>query len=142
MCTETGEFLPRTINQGVSCEHESEEYKLTSNNNHINDVYDARVFECLKDFDFSESSDRHPFLLVVHENPLEGNDLSRSFLDRFVHLAGKMVRAENTTPKLESLPKRSFPQLGCNVIVMDRATSWERAAVSQLFFLTRASRTP
>lgn len=66
----------------------SEDRKLTSNNNHINDVYDTRVFEGFKDFDFSESSDGHPFLLVVHENPLKGNDLSCSFLDRFVHLTG------------------------------------------------------
>ena len=70
MCTETGEPLPRTIDQGVSSDHRRGGIKATSNDNHVNDVDDARVFESLEDFDFSESSDRHPFLLVVHENPL------------------------------------------------------------------------
>jgi len=128
-----------TIDQCVSWEYESGECKPTSNNNHINDVYDARVFESFEDFDFSESSDRHPFLLVVHKNPLKGNDLSRSFLDRLVYLTGQTVRAENVASKREFLPKRSFPQLGCNVIVMDRTTPWERTTVSQLLFLPRAS---
>jgi hypothetical protein len=130
MCTETGESLPGTIDQGVSCEQGSKEREPTSNNNHINDIYDARVFESFEDFDFSKSSDRHPFLLVVHENPLKGNDLSRSFLNRLVYLTGQTVRAENAASKPEFLPKRPFPQLGCNVIVMNRATSWERATVS------------
>lgn len=70
MCTETGEPLPRIVSKGVSREHGSEERKLTSNDNHINNVNDARVFESLEDFDLSECGDRHPFLLVVHENPL------------------------------------------------------------------------
>lgn len=70
ICTETGESLTRTVNQSVSFEHESEECRLTSNDNHINDVDDARVFESFENLDFPESSDGHPFLLVVHENSL------------------------------------------------------------------------
>ena len=97
ICTETGEPLPRIISQGVSHEHGSKECKLTSNDDHINDVNDARMVESLEDFDLPESRDRHPFLLVVHENPLEGNNLSCSFLDCFMHLTGRTVRAENST---------------------------------------------
>lgn len=69
-------------------ERESEGYELTSNNNHIDNVYDARVLESFEDFDFSEGSDWHPFFLVVHEDPLEGDDLSRGFLDCFVYFTG------------------------------------------------------
>ena len=70
ICTDTGEPLPRAIDQSVSCDHGSKEYEVTSNNNHIDDVYDGRVFESFEDLDFSEGSDRHPFLLIVHKNPL------------------------------------------------------------------------
>jgi len=54
----------------VSYGHGDKVCKLTPNNNHINDVDDARVFESFEDLDFSEGGDRHPFLLVVHKNPL------------------------------------------------------------------------
>ena len=70
MCTETGEPLPGTINGGVSCVRRRKRSKLTSNNNHINDVDDARMSESFENLYFSKSSDRHPFLLVMHENPL------------------------------------------------------------------------
>ena len=70
MCTETGEPLPRERLTRVSCDSRSGGCKLTSNDNHIDDVYYARVFESFEDLDFSKSSDRHPFFLVVHEDPL------------------------------------------------------------------------
>jgi len=70
MCTEKGDPLPRTIDKGVSCDHGRKGCKLTSNDNHIDYINDAWVFEGFENLDFSESSDRHPFLLVVHENPL------------------------------------------------------------------------
>jgi len=54
----------------VSYGYTKEGWKLTSNDNHINDINYARMFEGFKDLDFSESSDGHPFLLVVHEDPL------------------------------------------------------------------------
>lgn len=64
------------------------ENRLTSNDNHVNNVDDTRVVERFKNLDFSQGSDRHPFLLVVHENPLEGNDVPRTFLNRFMNLTG------------------------------------------------------
>jgi hypothetical protein len=89
MYTETGEPLPGVIGEGSSSDQGSQVYQLTSNDDHINYVDDAWVFESLEDLDFSEGSDRYTFLLVVHENPLEGHYLSRSLLDRFMDLTGK-----------------------------------------------------
>ena len=65
--TEKGDPLPRT---GVSCDNRRKGCKLTSNDNHINDVNYTWMFEGFEDLYFSESSDRHPFLLVVHKDPL------------------------------------------------------------------------
>jgi hypothetical protein len=73
----------------VSCDDRNRESGLASNNNHVNNIDDARVVECLKNLDLSEGSYGHSFLLVVHENPLEGNDVSRTFLDRFMDLTGE-----------------------------------------------------
>jgi len=58
------------LDRRVSRDWGSKGYELTSNNNHINDVDNAGMLESFKDLDFSKGSDRHPFLLVVHENPL------------------------------------------------------------------------
>ena len=86
MYTEIGEPLPGTIDQSSSHGHGNRGCKLTSNYDHVNDVNDAWVFKSFEDLNFSESGDGHPFLLVVHENPFEGNHLSCSFLDRFMDL--------------------------------------------------------
>ena len=118
MCTETGEPLPRTVDRGVSCVNGREGSKLTSNDNHINDIDDARVFESFEDLDFSEGSDRHSFLLVVHENPLQGDDLSCGFLDCLMYLAAKVVRGKCRVG-VQLLPKCSFPQFGRNVIILN-----------------------
>ena len=82
--------------------------KLTSNDNHINDVNDARVFEGFEDLNFSESGDRHPFLLVVHEDPFQGNDPPCSFLDRFMYFARKGVK-EKTPCQKRSPTRMSLP---------------------------------
>lgn len=126
-------------NHCLNHDHRHRELRLTSNNNHVNDVDDTWVFERLKNLDFSEGSDRHPFLLVVHENPLEGNDVSRTFLDCLMNFAGEWSRWRWGVGA-KFLPKRSFSQLGRNVIIVNRGTTRERAIVSQLLFLTRTSR--
>lgn len=87
MCTETGEPLPG--GDYVSCNRRNRERGLTPNNNHVNNVDNARMVERFENLDFPESGDGHPFLLVVHENPLEGNDVSRTFLYRFMDLTGE-----------------------------------------------------
>jgi len=106
MCTEKGDPLPGMIGNSVSCGHRRKGCKLTSDDNHINDVNDARVFEGFEDLDFSESSDRHPFLLVVHEDPLQGDGPPCSFLDRFMYLTRKGVKGK--TPCQKESPTRTF----------------------------------
>lgn len=76
------------------------------------------MFESLEDLDFSEGSDGYSLLLIVHENPLEGNYLSCSFLDRFMNLTGKRLGWRRGV-KAKLLPKCSFSQLGRNVIIVN-----------------------
>jgi len=99
MCTEKGHPLPGMIDKGVSCGHRRRGRKLTSNDNHINYINDARVFEGFEDLDFSESSDGHPFLLVVHEDPLQGDDPPCSFLDRLMYLSRQAVKGKTPCKK-------------------------------------------
>lgn len=79
---------------------------LASNDDHINNVDDARVLESFENLNFSKGSDRHSLLLVMHENSLEGDDFPCGFLDRFVDLT-----------------KCPFPQLCRNVVIMNRTAT-------------------
>lgn len=44
-----------------------------SNNEHIQNFNDTRMFQCLEDFNFPESSHRHAFLFVMHKNPFQSD---------------------------------------------------------------------
>lgn len=65
------------------------------------------MFQSLEDLDFPERSNGHAFLLIMHENPLERNKCTISFVNSLVHLSAENCSQKNNRKK----EKRKYPKV-------------------------------
>ena len=136
MYTERGSFALPTQSQENTVSWVSRGNGPTSDNKHIQDFHNTRVFQGFEDLDLTQRSHRHPFLLVVHQNAFESDGVPCGFVNSLVDLPATASGIQNWQYK-HNEPESSLPQFGRDLIISLVRTPCKRAPIRLLLVFSR-----